>query len=39
MCKAVEEEDMSRQHEMDSVKERIIINADKVDDDTSESSA
>jgi len=36
--KDVEEDHMSRQHEMDSVKERIIINADKDDDDTSESS-
>jgi len=35
--KAVEEEYMSREHEMDSVMERIMINAD-VDDDTSESS-
>jgi len=36
--KAVEEDDMSRAHEMDSAMERIIINADKDDDDTSESS-
>ena len=36
--KVVEEDDMSREHEMDSVMERIIINADKDDDDTSESS-
>ena len=36
--RAVEEDDMSRQHEMDSVQERIIINTDKDDDDTSESS-
>jgi len=37
--KAVEEEYMSREHEMDSVMERIIINADDDDnDDTSEST-
>jgi len=37
--KAVEEDDMIREHKMDSVMERIIINADKDnDDDTSESS-
>jgi hypothetical protein len=36
--KVVEEDDMSREHEKDSVMERIIINADKDDDDTSESS-
>jgi len=36
--KAVEEEYMSREHEMDSVMERIIINADDDDNDTSESS-
>jgi hypothetical protein len=42
--KALEEEYMSREHEMDSVMERIIINADDDDDDddddndTSESS-
>ena len=39
--KAVEEEYMSREHEMDSVMERIIINAyddDDDDDDTSESA-
>ena len=38
--KAVEEEYVSREHEMDSVVERIIINADDDDDvdDTSESS-
>jgi hypothetical protein len=37
--KAVEEDDMIREHEMDSVMERIIINTDKDDDDdTSESS-
>jgi hypothetical protein len=39
---AVEEEYMSRQHEMDSVTDRTIINADDYDDDdnddTSESS-
>jgi hypothetical protein len=38
---AVEEEYMSREHEMDSVMERIIINTDDDDDDdddTSESS-
>jgi hypothetical protein len=35
--KAVEEEYTSREHEMDSVMERIIINADD-DDDTSEST-
>jgi hypothetical protein len=35
--KSVEEECMSRGHEMDSVMERIIITADD-DDDTSESS-
>jgi hypothetical protein len=36
----VEEEYMSREHEMDSVKERIIIIADDddYDDDTSEST-
>jgi len=31
--KAVEEDYMSREHEMDSVIERIIINADDDDDD------
>jgi hypothetical protein len=37
--KAVEEEYMRREHEMDSVMERIIINADDGDDDdTSEST-
>ena len=37
--KAVEEEYMSREHEMDSVMERILINADDDDnDDTSEST-
>lgn len=37
--KAVEEDDMIREHKMDSVMDRIIINADKDnDDDTSESS-
>jgi hypothetical protein len=36
--KAMEEDDMSREHEMDSVIERIIINTDKDEDDTSESS-
>ena len=36
--KAVEEEYMSREHEMDGVMERIIINADDDDDDTSEST-
>ena len=36
-AKAMEEEHMSREHEMDSVKERIIINADD-EDDTSEST-
>jgi hypothetical protein len=35
--KAVEEDDMSREHEMDSDVERILINTDKDDDDTSES--
>jgi len=36
---AVEEEHMSREHEMDSVMERIIINADDDDDnDASEST-
>ena len=35
--KAVEDEYMSRKHEMDSVMEKIIINADD-DDDTSEST-
>ena len=34
--KAVEEEYMSREHEMDSVVERIVINADDDNDDTSE---
>ena len=37
--KAVEEECMSREHEMDSIVERIIINADDDnDDDASEST-
>jgi hypothetical protein len=37
--KAVEKEYMSREQEMDSVMERIIINADDDDnDDTSEST-
>jgi hypothetical protein len=37
--KAVEEEYMNREHEMGSVMERIIINADDDDnDDTSEST-
>ena len=38
--KAVEEEYMSREHEMDSVMEKIIINAEDDDDndDTSEST-
>ena len=37
--KAVEEEYMSREHEMDTVMEKIIINADDDDnDDTSEST-
>jgi hypothetical protein len=37
--KGVEEEYMSREHEMDSVMERIIINTDDDDDDdTSEST-
>jgi hypothetical protein len=37
--KAVEEDGMIREHKMDSIMERIIINADKDnDDDTSESS-
>jgi hypothetical protein len=37
--KAVEEEYVSREHEMDSIKERIIINTDDDDnDDTSEST-
>ena len=35
--KAVEEEYVGREHEMDSLMERIIINADDYDD-TSESS-
>jgi len=35
--KAVEEEYMSREHEMDNIMERIIINADD-NDDTSEST-
>ena len=34
--KTVEEQYMSREHEMDSIMERIIINADN--DDTSEST-
>jgi len=39
--KAVEEEYISREHEMNSVMERIIINANDDDDndDTSESTA
>ena len=36
IAKTVEEEYMSREHETDSVMERITINADD-DDDTSES--
>jgi len=39
--KSMEDEYMSREHEMDSVMERIIINADDDDyhnDDTSEST-
>jgi hypothetical protein len=36
--KAVEKENMSREHEMDSVMETIIINADDDDYDTSKSS-
>jgi len=37
--KAVEEEYLSREHEMDSVMQRIIINTnDDDDDDTSEST-
>ena len=36
--KAVEEEHMSREHEMDSVMERIIINADEDDDDANDTS-
>jgi hypothetical protein len=36
--KAVKEEYMSREHEMDSVMERIIINVDDDDDDTSQST-
>jgi hypothetical protein len=36
--KAVEEEYMRREHEMDSVMESIIINADDDNDDTSEST-
>jgi hypothetical protein len=35
---AVEEEYMSREHEMDSVMERIIINADDDDDDDDDMS-
>ena len=35
--KAVEEDYMSREHEMDSVIERIIINADDDDDDNDET--
>ena len=39
LAKTVEEERMSREHEMDSVTERITINADDDDnDDTSEST-
>jgi len=36
--KAVEEEYMSREHKMDSVMERITINADDDEDDMSEST-
>jgi transposase len=36
--KAVEEEYMSREHEMDGVMERLLINGDDDDDDTSEST-
>ena len=37
LVKAVEDEYMSREHEMDSVMEKIIINAND-NDDTSEST-
>ena len=36
--KAVEEEYVSREHEMDSVMERIIINIDDDDDDDNDTS-
>jgi hypothetical protein len=36
--KAVKEEYMSREHEMDSVMERIIINTDDDDDDDTSGS-
>jgi len=38
LAETVEEEYMSREHETDSVMERITINADDDDDDTSEST-
>jgi len=38
LVKVVEEEYMSREHEMDSVMERIIINADDDDDDGDDMS-
>jgi len=37
--KAVEEEYISREHEMGSVMERIIINADEDDDDDNDDTS